>query len=330
MRRTAGRPPGPAGPPPARRTRPTGPAAGIRHRRDAGQRTLPLARVVREAPTLDGAAGHPDRQLVGDHRPPRGREPRPGRRPQRPACGPRSGVGLAPRRTPRLAQVPPDAGVPERPVAHPEGLALELVAASTTRSSMTGSSPNALAVGSAVSCARSSGDDTRCLMSRPPNHCAARSAIRRPELGQVVVGQPAVQHPGRVVHLAVPQQVHHGDRLVGADAARPRQQARLRCARCGVGAGSGGHGAPSPGTSGRAAAAARAACGRAVATRSSAASSCAALTNHASKALGRQRHPVRQHGVEERAEAVQCLGLGIREVGHRRPSRAGCRRRRTR
>ena len=76
-----------------------------------------------------------------------------------------------------------------------------------------------------------------------------------PELGELVAGQPPVEDAGRVVHLAVAEQVH--DRGLA-------------------------HGAPST----VADAAARAACGSASATREIASSSCAAERNHDSYADG--------------------------------------------
>ena len=51
---------------------------------------------------------------------------------------------------------------------------------SITRSSRRTVSPRAAASGAAVSCARSSGEDTIAVMSRSPIRSATRSAIFRP------------------------------------------------------------------------------------------------------------------------------------------------------
>ena len=71
-------------------------------------------------------------------------------------------------------------GCHSAPSPTPNVLPSNWLSASITRASRTGSSPKALAVGAAVSWARSSGDETRWVMSRPPNQAAARSAIRSP------------------------------------------------------------------------------------------------------------------------------------------------------
>jgi len=67
-----------------------------------------------------------------------------------------------------------------------------------------------------------------------------------------------------------------------------------------------------------AAAAALAAVGRAAAIRSMAASSWAAVTNHASKGLGGRYTPGVEHRVEERLISPRLGGLGLREVRDRR------------
>ena len=74
---------------------------------------------------------------------------------------------------------------------------------------MTTGRPSASAIGSAVSCARSSGElrDARCPGCRKCS--ATRSAISLPQLGKVIVGQPAVEQPGRVVHLTVSHEMHN-------------------------------------------------------------------------------------------------------------------------
>ena len=73
--------------------------------------------------------------------------------------------------------------------------------------------PSASALGWAVSWARSSGEDTTWVTSRAAQPLGDPLGHLPAELGQVVAGQPAVEHPGRVVHLAVAQQVH--DRGLG-------------------------------------------------------------------------------------------------------------------
>src|ERR1019366_2271444 len=81
------------------------------------------------------------------------------------------------------------------------------------------------------------------------------------QVGEVKIGQAAIEHPSRVVHLAVAHQVHHG----------PTRAAGTSC-----------HGE----TVAKESVTARAAAGRAARTRSTAASSWEALTNHVSNALG--------------------------------------------
>ena len=99
-------------------------------------------------------------------------------------------------------------------------------------------------------------------MSRPFSGLGDPLGHLHAELAEVIVGQPAVEDALRVVDLAVPEQV---DGRRGLDVAASRGILRW---------------------SGVAAAAAAAAAGRAVAIRSIAWSSWAALTNHASNALG--------------------------------------------
>ena len=136
-----------------------------------------------------------------------------------------------------LRSVPPVARIAQRAVADRDALALEGCCrprSGRRRCRPAGRGP--CAIGAAVSCARSSGEATTWTMSRCASLSATACACARPRVGQLVVGQSAVEDLVRVVHLAVAQHVH--DRLLGhAGFVRFRggaggdRAARRRCAR---------------------------------------------------------------------------------------------------
>ena len=232
--------------------------AGEGERRQRGQRALALARVVPEPPAARRRAAR-SRSAAGGSRS-SASWPRAASRAAAIAASIRCGdlaVRLAPGRPERVAQVHASAaGRVSDAVADAEALALEDVAG--LDQPVVGRDRQAErlgAMGAAVSCARSSGErhDVRDVGAARPAPRSARPSAR-PRSDRWKSGQPAVEHPARVVHLAVAQQVH--------DRASRSSGGLLGCA------------------------AARAACGRASAIRSSAASSWAAETNQASKADG--------------------------------------------
>src|SRR5450631_820773 len=104
-----------------------------------------------------------------------------------------------------------------------------------------------------------------------------------PQAREVEVGQPAVEHAGRVVHLAVAHQVHDGPfRPPGSghqDAVANESVTAL------------------------------AAAGSAASTRSSAASSWEALTNHVSNALGGRCTPWLSMAWKKAVKACTCEAL---------------------
>ena len=153
----------------------------------------------------------------------------------------RYAVRLAPRRPERIAQHPPVARIAQAPSPTLTRLPSKKFALSISRSSVLRRRPNWAAIGSAVCCgalqrARHHLRDVpvRPGPARPPWPSARR--LRQPE-----PGQPAVQDLGRVVHLAVAEQVHDVRRLGlagvlarsrgGGRAAAASRQRRRRCAR---------------------------------------------------------------------------------------------------
>ena len=98
--------------------------------------------------------------------------------------------------------------------------------ASITRPSVVTGRPSAAASGAIVSWARSSGEQRRCTMSRSRRSSADPLGHLPAELGQVVVGQPAVEHPGRG---CPPRRAGPGARSSGCSSPRrlrPRAAAR--------------------------------------------------------------------------------------------------------
>ena len=152
-------------------------------------------------------AHDPDRQLVGDDR---RLVPGAASRASRTAASMRAddfGVGLAPdgrNGLLRWGQCSACAAVSPTPNLLPS----KWLAASMRRGSMSISRSKAAAIGAAVSRARSNGEHERAdvvpgeALRDPLGHFDA-------ELGQVVPGQPPVEHTLRVVHLAVPHDVDH-------------------------------------------------------------------------------------------------------------------------
>src|ERR1700683_5175575 len=209
------------------------------------------------------APGDPDGQLVGDaHRLPAGRRlPRRlhhGQHPRRDVV-----IGLAPRRPERVDQERPVAGTAQRPVAHAELQALEMVP--RLDQPVVGDDRQAEPFGHRAG--GFLGPLQRGAVQGHPGPfgeiICGRRRHRPPVRGQMVAGQAPVDDAVRVVHFAVAQQVDDG--CVGHSAAS----------------------LPSY----RAAADARAAAGRAAAMREMAASSCAAETNQASYGDGGRYTP---------------------------------------
>ena len=225
------------------------------HRGHRGEAALAFARVVPQAASLEEPAHGPDRQLVAHA--------------DRlvPACEVLGrldraehplgllGVGLSPRRPERVDQVGPVPRMPQGAVTHPELQALEVVL--RLDQPAVGRPPGMRSRDGRCGLLRSlerRGDDVGDVaVGEGLGHDVGHLS---PELGQVVARQPPVEDALGVVDLAVAHEV---------------DQRGL------------GHAVPS--------AARRAAPGSASATRSRARSSCAAETNHASKALGGSETP---------------------------------------
>jgi hypothetical protein len=66
------------------------------------------------------------------------------------------------------------------------------------------------AMGSAVSRARSSGDDLSTVTSRPAKEAGGRLGHHAAGLGQVEAGNAAVQHALRILNLTMPDEVNGG------------------------------------------------------------------------------------------------------------------------
>ena len=188
-------------------------------------------------------------------------------------------VGLAPGRAERVEQVRAVPRVRAGAVAaRRTSCPRSTFPASMTRSSMVMARPCAAAIGAAVSWARSSGEETTAAMS-----WSARCVGGE-------VGHPAAERRRGGSRAA-------GRRAAGGGCATSPW--RSRCTTVRVGGDAGAH-APIVANQSVPAAAARRR-GQGPTTRSTAASSWAAETNHASNALRRQVHARLEHRVEEPA-----------------------------
>src|SRR6185312_715620 len=166
-------------------------------------------------------------------------------------------VGLAPARRERVAQHPPVARVTQRPVADAERLALEPVDALQQPVVKFDGQLELRGdrFGRLLHALQRRGDDVRDVALG--ERLGGRRGHLPAQLGELVAGQAAIKNLRRVVHLAVAQDVNDRPHVSPSDPA----------------------------------AAARAAAGSAAAIASSASASMAALTNHASNALGGRYTP---------------------------------------